>query len=196
MELKSKICTKCNINKPISSYNKVSRTRDGYDFRCRDCVNEYRRNHSKSMRGLASNMYDNQVRRSKDRGHKCPSYSSKDFVDFVVSQHKFKYLYEIWVKSGYLKDLVPSVDRIDNSKGYSFDNIRITSWKINNRNGWDESKKEVLKLTPDGYVEYLSVREAAIANGICETAISKACNGKLKTAAGHKWIFKKDFKLK
>lgn len=196
MESRSKTCAKCGISKPISSYNKVNRTSDGYNYRCRCCVNEYRRSHNKSMRGLASNIYGNQVNHSKSRGHTPPEYSSKEFIDFIVSKHKFKYLYEIWVKSGYLKDFVPSVDRIDNSKGYSFDNIRITSWKINNRNGRDDSKKEVLKLTQDGYVEYPSVREAAIANGICETAISKACNGKLKTASGHKWIFKKDFKLK
>jgi hypothetical protein len=46
------------------------------------------------------------------------------FYDWAKSDATFNSLYENYVLSGRSKKLVPSIDRLDTSKGYTIDNIR------------------------------------------------------------------------
>jgi hypothetical protein len=48
-------------------------------------------------------------------------------------KNNFYELYNNWIDSGYKKSDKPSVDRIDDYKGYSFDNIQLMTWKENNK---------------------------------------------------------------
>lgn len=47
--VETKVCTKCRRDLPLEAFSKNARTRDGRDFRCKDCRNlaagEYRRTH-------------------------------------------------------------------------------------------------------------------------------------------------------
>jgi hypothetical protein len=61
-----------------------------------------------------------------------PILSKPDFVLWSRgSASNLIPLRETWVKSGYLKDLVPSINRIDPSKGYTIDNMEWITWKEN-----------------------------------------------------------------
>jgi hypothetical protein len=42
-------------------------------------------------------------------------------------------LHTAWVDSGFTPKLVPSIDRIDNNKGYTIDNIRWLSKSDNSK---------------------------------------------------------------
>ena len=36
-----KICSKCNVSKPLSEFNKRSNSKDGFRFECRICQKEH-----------------------------------------------------------------------------------------------------------------------------------------------------------
>jgi hypothetical protein len=42
--MKSKVCTKCEVDKPISEFNKRRYTKDGLRYQCKSCINEYNYN--------------------------------------------------------------------------------------------------------------------------------------------------------
>ena len=76
-------------------------------------------------------MYSHQRASSKKRGHPEPSYDSHWLREWVLSQPEYDEIYKAWVLSGYDKNYTPSIDRIDDSKGYSFDNVQIMTWSEN-----------------------------------------------------------------
>ena len=95
--------------------------------------------YKRTIDGLISRIYYSQKGSSKRREHNPPTYSKEQLHVWMTSQVNFNNLYINWVASGYKKDLVPSVDRLDDYKGYSFDNIQLMTWrenldKYNNRN--------------------------------------------------------------
>ena len=132
--------------------------------------NEKLRNWRKTIPGLISNIYNNQKQNSKRRGHSSPSYSQDELKDWLFKQLNFNELYQQWEKSNFKKDFAPSCDRIDDYKGYSLDNIKLTYWKKNSdRFGQDMMKGintkqclSVLQYDLDGNFikEYYSISQA------------------------------------
>lgn len=56
----------------------------------------------------------------------------KEFIDFSLNSN-FPLLYEAWLSSGKKRPLVPSIDRIDSSKGYILSNIRWVTLSENSK---------------------------------------------------------------
>ena len=48
-----------------------------------------------------------------------------DFVIFANNNKRLKLLFELWKESNHNKFLRPTIDRIDNLKGYELDNIQV-----------------------------------------------------------------------
>ena len=87
--------------------------------------------YSRTIKGLIVRIYLSQKGSSKERGHNPPTYSKEELHVWMTSQSNFKELYDNWIVSGHETDLRPSVDRLINSKGYSFDNIQLMTWREN-----------------------------------------------------------------
>ena len=149
-----------------------------------------------------TNVYGRMKSSSKSREN-CPLLFSKlEFIDWIYSLNgHFEKLHQEWVKSGFKKDLVPSVDRKDDYKGYSFDNIKLTTWEINNKNqcskmATEKWSKEVEQLDIDDNLlnTFSSTREAATIIGKPKSSsfISAACRGEYPTAFGFKWRYTND----
>ena len=97
--------------------------------------------------------------------------------------------------------MTPSLDRKDESLGYSFDNITVMTWKENDEKHHNDVRqgssnygvnkhKKVRQLTLEGLeVEvFLSTREAFRSTGIRH--ISEACHKqRVKTAGGFVWEY-------
>jgi hypothetical protein len=107
-----------------------------------------------------------------------------------------------WAAEGYPKDLAPSIDRLDDFKGYSLDNIQLVRWKDNNEKMYKHRKEgkritrqnrrvEQVSLSGAHIAFYPSIAFAARATGITRTNINGLCAGKpsVKTVGGYLWRY-------
>lgn len=151
---------------------------------------KYRR----SIKGLVSNLYGHQ--RANTRNHGQPIYTKEEFRDWILSQPHFNSMYNDWVDSDYSSRLTPSVDRIEEDKGYTLNNIQLMTWESNDRKEDGRRAKRLSKavigisLETGEEVEYSSVSKAARELGISRTHIPDACSGKYKHCGGYTWQYK------
>ena len=134
-----KICNKCHIKKQIFDFYKNTESPDSHSHRCKVCDNEIRAKNNQTKNGLISRIYGNQKVSSKKRGHHAPQYTLSELKEWFFVNKKFEKIYQDWVDSKFEKDLTPSVDRINDLDGYSFENIQLITWCENNRKGNNES---------------------------------------------------------
>lgn len=201
------ICTKCKKDKKETEFYKNDNYSSGYNVYCIQCQKDNSRRISRTEQGVIKSIYNGQLSSSKRRGHIMPLYSLEDLSTWLY-ENNFKIFYDIWVQSGYQKDLKPSVDRLNDFKGYSFDNIKLTTWCDNRNKQYDDFRKNKLPnggyfggghkaveaINEDGTVfkEFISMAEAKRYFGLATHAnISMCCSNKKTKCAGYKWRYKK-----
>ena len=151
-----------------------------------------------TKKGIVTRLFSNQKLGSTKRGHAKPSYTKGELSNWLFSNKKFDVIYEEWVKSGYLKTMRPSVDRIDDTKGYSFDNIQLMTWGENNNKAYRDQmygtkfdgQRRVIKISISGdeICGYVSISEAIRRNPRA-SKVSECCSGIRKTAGGFRWRY-------
>jgi hypothetical protein len=148
-----------------------------------------------SKKGLVKSILYAQRQNSKKRGHKPPEYTYDELYDYIIKHKDFEVLYSNWVKSNYSTDTRPSIDRLDNSNGYSFDNIQLVTWSIINRLGKEASMVGVLKFDLSGKFisEYASISMAARKNNMENKHISAVAKGKRSFTGGYIWIYTSEY---
>ena len=82
-------------------------------------------------KGLLSVIWHSQLQNSRRRGHPAPTYTKRELGEWLFSQSEFPTLYSTWVASGCNTKLKPSIDRLDESIGYTLNNIRLITWEEN-----------------------------------------------------------------
>lgn len=139
-----KLCSKCKEIKPLTEYHLDSSKKKGVRSSCKICMNTTNRKGMKeSLHVLMVDRYHKQVYNSKQRNHPVPSYSLEEFILWVDNQGNASQLYDNWKSSNYLKSLAPSVDRINSLLPYTLDNLRLTTWQINNKNNHEDMSKGI-----------------------------------------------------
>ena len=154
---------------------------------------------TRTKEGLISKIYATQKQSSKRRNHELPSYTKKEFSEWMYKQENFNKIYEEWKYKDYKKDLVPSVDRIDDYKGYSLDNIKLVTFRENYKKSHEDRKKGInnkqskivlqYDLKGNFIKEWYSISEAE-RNGFNRGAISRCCKNFLKKHRGYIWKYK------
>lgn len=191
----SKYCSRCESYVAVGSFAKNCSSSDGLQCWCKQCFTD----DSHTLHGVVRKIYSAQRRNSRVRGHPMPLYSLDELRVWCFSKPEFIKLHSEWVDSDFERDFAPSLDRLRDNEGYSFDNIQVMTWKDNMVKGHnsphvnrDELCKDVLQYSKDGkfIAEYHSVYEAGDATGIYRTNISSCCIGRLKTAGKFVWKFK------
>jgi len=152
---------------------------------------------NRSVIGKLKTIYHSQLRNSRSRGHEEPQYSLEEFVAKYSVNGEYIRLHTEWADSNYDKFLAPSFDRLDDSKGYSFDNLQVVTWKRNNTKAHEDMRSNKLLNGHVAIVQYLegksthytSASEAERATGISSKAIVNATNGLTgKTRDGSVWV--------
>jgi len=200
----TKKCGKCGEVKPVGEFNKNKNNKDGLGYYCRSCMEIENRDWRHSIDGKIKKIYNNQKTRSKRKGWILPTYTVKELSEFMYN-HNYTKLFNDWVFSDFDRNLAPSIDRLDDTKGYSMNNIRLVTWKVNNDkaradirsgklvNGAKPQKpiQQIDKLTGEIIAEYVSTHQASRETGInrgniCSSARDK---NKFKTSGGYKWRY-------
>ena len=196
-------CSKCKTIKELSDFPKDKTTKKGYKAFCKDCASAMTLKWGRSEAGVIIKAWHHQVQHSITRGHQPPKYTREEFVEWMLNHPSFTRLFAEWVESGYIKDVRPSVDRLDNSYGYSFDNIRLVTFRENYMQYHNDKVsgiekgdcKAIRKITKDGEVvgEYFSVAEALRQHGKKpnNARISAVLTGSRKYYLKHRWEYMK-----
>ena|SRR5690606_31735679 len=147
---------------------------------------ENTRRYRKTKKGLITNLFHKMKSRRK------VSFSKDDLYEFSKCS-KFDRLFLEWEKSNYDKQYKPSIDRINNKKGYDISNIHWLTWAENRYKQTMERrcrKGKVAMIMGDNVVKiFKSQREAVIHTGLPQGNISSALNGKRKYCGGYKWEY-------
>jgi len=196
-----KKCTKCG--KLTDNFGPDKKTKDSLSSWCRDCYNKAMKARVRTREGLVTKIWGSQRRHSKKRGHVMPDYTLKELQEWVFSQNNFEELYKNWEVSDYNRMLVPSCDRLDDSKHYTLDNLQLITWKENDDKRAKDMRacklktakphKPVIQMDLVGNViaEFVSTAQASRRTRVAQQNISSvACNGRRKTAGGYLWKYK------
>ena len=100
---------------------------------------EYHRDRRRTIQGLLSQAWHGIKVRCEGRRppekvkiFKGLSYAGRDeFLRWARNDPGFVLCYRQWARSGYDKKLTPTVTRVDNTKGYTLDNIEFMSHSCN-----------------------------------------------------------------
>lgn len=158
--------------------------------------------YDRTKQGVVSTIYYSQIRSSEMRNHPLPSYTKKELEKWIFSQPNFEKLYNDWVKSDYDRWLKPSIDRLDDYKPYSLDNIQLMTWKENlikshqdRKNGINNKQNKIVyqyNLKGELVKEYYSINQASReVSNTKPTDIINSCNGKRISCGGFIWSFNK-----
>lgn len=144
MKAVTKICTRCSFEKNIECFYKKTASNDGFGVWCKKCSNEHKKLWN---RNLSKERKKQDVLKSKER-------RKKNRVEYVLynakSRAKAKNLeFDLTVDNIFLPEYCPvlgiklewnenktkansySIDRVDNTKGYTHDNTIIVSLRAN-----------------------------------------------------------------
>jgi hypothetical protein len=121
-----KKCKKCGKTKDAGEYYKTGT--GGVSNVCKGCILEKGLSRNRTKDGLIQKTFNQQRQRSRRNGFDIPRYSFNELRNWLLSQPLFHKTYDNWVSSNYQKMLIPSVDRLNDYKGYSLDNIQLISW--------------------------------------------------------------------
>ncbi len=151
--------------------------------------------YSRTKEGLIKHLYNAMVRRTRDRGHEPINFSKASMIQWLMNDWVFGLLFKNWVNCGYLKPYRPSIDRIKDSLGYTYQNIQLIPWGENDAKGRYQSNKPISQFTREGkFVKhFMSTKTAQQMTGIDNGSICNCLKGKLNTAGGYTWKYKETY---
>lgn len=138
-----------------------------------------------------SQLYVSMNKRNKKRGHGKILFKAKEFRAWLFNQSEYKGMFEAWDRGGRNIDNVPTVDRLNDSKGYVFDNMQLLTFRQNIMKPSIIHRKTnpVIQLTLSGEFvkEWDSVNSAR--RGFAYSVVH-VLSGRDGSCKGFKWRYK------
>ena len=156
-----KICLKCHLSKLEQEFGIDNSKKDKLLIYCKQCIKKSYRFHypkkekvpfdkkswRRSYRAKQKQNYPEKflLESSKYRARKKGLINTLILNDIIIPKNCPVLGIPIFINKEKQGDNSPSIDRIDNTRGYTSDNIIIISWKANNIKG-NASIKELEKI--------------------------------------------------
>lgn len=142
----------------------------------------------KQVRDYFTRTYASMKRHQHQRKQGGLPFTKSEFIKWFWQQENSRRLFTNWVSHNCPKNIIPSVDRIDDTQGYQFDNMRITTFRDNHQQQSLKRSVPVQQINSDGDVVAIhqSMSQAARTLGLPRSAIPRA----IKTggiANGYYW---------
>lgn len=147
-----KKCIICGQMKPLESYYTYKEMADGHLNKCKECCKAYARardtknydwwRHHYNPSRYLQHRYNAIKSRCEGRVKSCSRYAGKEYCSKEEWEQwcketypTFLSLYENWQAQGFKRKYAPSIDRIDNSKGYVPGNMQWLTLSQNSKKG-------------------------------------------------------------
>lgn len=178
-----KTCIQCCKQQPLDAFSKHSGFSDGLRSSCKSCYNS----NAKSDRDrFIRKIFATQNAASTKRGHPAPAYTLDWLTSWIKSQPAFPALWKAYQDSGHLRELAPSVDRMDSNLPYTMTNLELVTWGVNDARGSRDTlsghkitqHRAVEAINPDGtvYRSFVSLHDAARVVGGNPTNIQRVAD--------------------
>ena len=167
---------------------------------------KYRLEHKGDINFWFTKTYGRLKRDNKNKFNLLLPFSKDEFKEWINNNYKYKLenMLKDYKESNYKKDLCPSIDRIDDYKSYTFDNMQLITWKENNDKGRISLKnkkqcsemakrvwsKKVIQKDLDGNViaTFNSTHDVERLLGYDSSLIARACRLN-KVSKGYRWEY-------
>lgn len=167
---------------------------------------KYRLEHKGDINFWFTKSYGRLKRDNKNKFNLLLPFSKDEFKEWISSNYKceLEKMLKDYKESNYKKDLCPSIDRIDDYKSYTFDNMQLITWKENNDKGRISLKnkkqcsemakrvwsKKVIQKDLDGNViaTFNSTHDVERLLGYDSSLIARACRLN-KVSKGYRWEY-------
>lgn len=186
-----KKCKKCWKSKDLKMFPK-------WRSWCKECRSKRQMEYFRTKHWVIVSIYNRMRSCSRKRWHQLPNFSWTEFKHRVNTQCVFEELYKLREESNFSKEKTPSVDRIDDSKSYSFENMRLTSREVNKKKWHDYRRnwichvcKRVEKIWAEWEVlsTFHSANEAERITWVHQWSISRVCRNKKWKAWWYMWRY-------
>lgn len=121
--------------------NKEERLLKQKEYRLKNnnrCTKEYEKTYKGFLMRLYRNMKSRITGVQKQKFHLYEGkelFDKDEFYSWALEQPAFYELFEAYKNSGFERKLAPSIDRVDSSKGYLFDNVEWVTMLENSLHG-------------------------------------------------------------
>lgn len=150
------------------------------------------RKHHRTFRGRIVHIHVGMRQRANKRGFEL--IDRNEFIRFALESREYAELYRNWVAAGYPMRLCPTVDRIDNDRGYSRDNIQFLTQSANSKKyhvtadrSYMNKPVVMIDLTTQEGRHFENRRAAATYIGAHYSSVDMAAN--LGRPVKNRWMF-------
>ena len=129
-------CSGCNTLKSVDCFNnsKSDRNTVKKTYHCKDCISKRQKERRFTEKGFKSNLWQNLVNNAKKRNIEV--HITKEYIEILYKEQKglcavTNLPMEFSAAKEGKNSFAVSVDRIDSSKGYTEENVRLVCARVN-----------------------------------------------------------------
>lgn len=197
---KEKKCFICGRVKPIDDFYKHKGMDDGHLNKCKECTRKYMADRQKQGLTKATDWKRHHLNPDRYRKHiyygikyRCThtkrsdgsvnSYYGREFISLAEwdlwckqTEKTFLSLWKVWKDSNFDRRYTPSIDRIDDSKGYVLGNIQWLTLHNNIEKFAQTVRKQILMTDLNGKViKVYNNKDEIIADGFNFKSVKSCC---------------------